>query len=152
MVDLPADLKGDKMRMKDEIERAKAEIYGGVRPRIQLFCLDPSLTKQEFKDECDLAMTLDRFKRTPEGREVLRNLPESFGGQFGDFSEIPDYQTAQNAIIKATKSFDALPAMVRTRFGNDAATFMDFCGDANNVPEMRKMGLMTEEKKETTKA
>lgn len=112
-----------------------------VRPRVQKHFTKPSRTKQEFKEQCDLALTIKRFQKTPEGRETLKQLQNHVGGQYLDVSNIPDYRTVRDAINRADASFMALPAIVRKRFGNDAAMFVDFCSDPANLPELRKMGL-----------
>ena len=82
------------------------------RERVQIFFNDESLTRQEFKDECDLDLMLKRFKRTPEGRAALANA-----------------------------SFMALPAIVRRRFDNDSAQFLDFILNPANIEEARSLGL-----------
>ena len=46
-----------------------------------------------------------------------------------------------NMIARAHESFDALPADVRARFGNDPGAFVEFCSDEKNLPAMREMGL-----------
>lgn len=111
------------------------------RKRVQVFFNDPSRTKQEFKDECDLALTIKRFQRTPEGRELLNNIQNSYGGQYLDVSSVPDFRAARDAINAANASFMALPAIVRRRFDNDPALFLDFCSNPANLAEMRSLGL-----------
>ncbi len=102
-----------------------------------LLCADPSLAQQQFKDECDINVILERFN-------VTGQLPVSpLQPQFGDFSGITDYQTALNAVLDAQESFDALPARVRERFANDPAAFVDFCLDEANKDEMKALGLLS---------
>ncbi len=45
---------------------------------------------------------------------------------FGDFSDLPTYQEAQNVIIAAKNAFDTLSAKIRERFHNDPAAYYDF--------------------------
>lgn len=102
-----------------------------------LFCEDPTLAQQQFKDECDINVILERFN-------VTGQLPVTpLQPQFGDFSGISDYQTALNAVLDAQESFDALPARVRERFANDPAAFVDFCLDEANRDEMQALGLLS---------
>lgn len=101
-----------------------------------LDCQDPSLAQQQFKDECDINVILERFN-------VTGQLPVSpLQPQFGDFSGITDYQTALNAVLDAQESFDSLPARIRERFANDPAAFVDFCLDEANRDEMQALGLI----------
>lgn len=101
-----------------------------------LFCADPSLAQQQFKDECDINVILDRFNVT--GQLPIAALPP----EFGDFSGVSDYQTALNAVLDAQEAFDSLPARVRERFANDPAAFVDFCLDEANKDEMAQLGLL----------
>jgi phage internal scaffolding protein len=99
----------------------------------------PSLTKQSFRDECDINNILRKFNVTGE-------LPAgSVQPQYGDFSGITDYQSALNAVMAAQDSFLALPAKVRARFDNDPALFVDFASDEANRDEMKALGLIHEE-------
>lgn len=113
-----------------------------LRPRVKKVFTKPSLTRQEFKEECDLALLLKRFGRTPEGLAALRNA-QGFAEtcQFGDVSAVPDFRAARDAINAANASFMALPAIVRRRFNNDPAEFLDFVQDPANLDEARSLGL-----------
>lgn len=114
-----------------------------MRPRVQVFFNEPSLTRQEFKEECDLGNILKRFQATPEGRAALTNA-SGFAEtcQFGDVSAVPDFRAARDAIIQANASFMALPPKVRRRFDNDAASFLDFMQNPDNEAEARELGLL----------
>lgn len=99
----------------------------------------PSLTKQSFRDECDINNILRQFN-------VTGQLPAgSVQPQYGDFSGITDYQSALNAVMAAQDSFLQLPAKLRARFDNDPALFVDFASDEANKDEMKALGLLREE-------
>jgi len=99
----------------------------------------PSLTKQSFRDECDINNILRKFN-------VTGQLPTgSVQPQYGDFSGITDYQSALNAVMAAQDSFLALPAKVRARFDNDPAFFVEFASDEANKDEMKALGLLSQE-------
>lgn len=94
-----------------------------------------SLVQQEFKDECDINNIVSKFLRTGE-------LPDPVAvPQYGDFTGIPDYQTALNMVIQADAAFMQLDPNVRARFDNDAGRFMDFVHDPANGDELLKLGL-----------
>lgn len=114
------------------------------RIRYQKFFSKPSLTRQEFKDEADLGKTIKRFAKTPEGRRAIMNAQVA-PGRYEDVSSVPDYRTALEQVELANRRFMALPALVRKRFDNDAALFLDFCSDPRNLPELRKLGLANPE-------
>lgn len=110
--------------------------------RVQKFFNKPSLTRQEFKEECDLSLLLKRFARTPEGLAALQNA-QGFvaNARFEDVSNIPDYRTALDQVNLANESFMSLPAVVRRRFDNDPANFLDFVSNPANLDECRALGL-----------
>lgn len=100
-----------------------------------LYCETPSLTQQQFKEECDINEIARRFGITGE-------LPvNGRAATYGDFTEVHDFHSAMNAIRQAEESFMALPGLVRERFGQDPQRFVEFCSDPANVEEMRKLGL-----------
>jgi len=104
-----------------------------------LNCQDSEdMAKQEFKEEVDINTLVRRFHLTGEMPQGVR-MPE-----YGDFIGIGSYHDAANAIAMAGEAFDAMPAEVRERFGNDPAAFVDFCLNPENIGEARKMGLAPE--------
>lgn len=112
-----------------------------VRDPHALYCDDPSLTVQSFRDECDVNLIVKRF-RNVHGRDyedVACGFPE--GMFFGDFSDVCDYQTALESVRRADESFNRLDPKVRARFDNDPGKFLDFCSDPKNLEDLREMGL-----------
>lgn len=99
---------------------------------------DESLTKQSFKDECDINVILNRFAITGQLPDNVR-MPT-----FGDFTDVTDYQTAMNAAIAAQDSFMQMPANVRERFNNNPQQFVEFCSNDKNRDEAIKLGLVPE--------
>lgn len=95
-----------------------------------------SVTKQSFKDECDVNRIVARAQKTgfmPSGERQP---------QYGDFSNVPDYRESLDIVMKADASFAALPAEVRKYFDNDPAAYMDFLSDEKNRDEAIKLGLV----------
>lgn len=109
--------------------------------RTGLSCSDPSKTVQSSKEECDINTIVRRFGVTGTVPQGVRTPA------YGDFEDVFDYQSAQNALLAAEQSFMAMPAHVRARFENDPAQFVDYCtavdsdGALRNLEEMRKLGL-----------
>lgn len=93
-----------------------------------------TLTQQSFIEECDINTIVRKYMDVGapvDWREPL----------YGDFSEIPDYQTAFEVVQAAADSFAALPSTIRTRFGNDPAQMMAFLADDANREESYTLGL-----------
>jgi len=94
----------------------------GEKPGIKFD--QPSQTLQSFKDDADINCIIARFENT--GVLVDPTVPVSRTPQFGDYSEMPSYQEAQNVIVSANNAFNDLSAKIRERFGNDPAAYFDF--------------------------
>lgn len=112
------------------------------RKRVQLVCSDTSRTKQAFKQECDINHIMKKFKNV-QGTDFLSQYNGYVGGQFGDFSNVTDYRSAIEQVRQAQAVFGALPATVRRRFDNDAASFLDFVQNPANEKELIDLGLAT---------
>ena len=94
----------------------------GEKPGIKFD--QPSQTLQSFKDDADINCIISRFENT--GVLVDPTVPVSRTPPFGDYSDMPDYQTAQNVIVAANNAFYALSSKIRERFGNDPAAYFQF--------------------------
>lgn len=97
---------------------------------------EETLTSQEFKEEVDINTLLRRFNVTGQLPQGVR-MPT-----YGDFTGLQDFHEAANAISLAHESFEAMPADVRFRFGNDPGRFVEFCSSESNRAEAIKMGLV----------
>lgn len=84
----------------------------------------PSQTLQSFKDDADINCIIARYETT--GVLVDPTVPVSRTPQFGDYSDMPSYQEAQNVIVAANNAFMSLSSKIRERFGNDPAAYFDF--------------------------
>lgn len=106
------------------------------RPSAIVFT-EPTLTKQSFRDECDINNVMKQFERTGviDGNNNLHPT-------YGDFSNVDDYHEAQIKIARATESFDALPVRIRVRFNHDPADLVDFMSDPKNAEEAKDLGLI----------
>lgn len=97
---------------------------------------DPSLTQQQFKDECDINNIIKTYSQTgalPVSKKV---------GAFLDVSNVTDYQTSLQTVYEAQRAFDALPSKIRTRFENDPNQLLAFIEDDKNHDEALSLGLL----------
>jgi len=100
-----------------------------------IVCSGIGKAKQSFKEECDINSIIKKFGVSAKLPMNLRPVVTQ------DFVETFDFLSAQNAVLAARKSFESLPAKVRMRFNNDAASFVNFCSDSKNIEELRALGL-----------
>ncbi len=116
------------------------------RPNTALDCSRggtlPSKVKQSFSKEADINFIYNRFKRT--GLLIDPAMQSKRTALFGDFTEIGDFQAAQDKIVRGREVFEALPAHIRDRFRNDPAKLLDFMSDESNREEAISLGLVPE--------
>jgi len=94
--------------------------------------------KQSFKEECDINTIIKRFGLGYELPQDVR-IPTS-----GDYTNITDFHSAMTAVRQAQESFNALPADVRTFFGNDPQGYVEYCLDEKNAGRLGELGLLNE--------
>ena len=96
-----------------------------------------SMTKQSFRDECDINVLMRRYEKTG-----LLDHVNTHQGDYGDFINAPDFHTAMNQILTAEHMFQSLPARIRARFANDPGAFLEFAQNPENADEMAELGLI----------
>jgi phage internal scaffolding protein len=97
---------------------------------------EPSLTRQEFAEECDINTIMARYEASGVISHVNRAIP-----MYLDTTDYPDLQGAMDQFREASLAFNALPAAVRREFDNDPQLFVDFASNSENLPRMREWGL-----------
>jgi phage internal scaffolding protein len=105
-------------------------------PAKGLTCTDPSLAKQSFAREADINNIMHRYRLTGILEQGTRQP------MWGDFASVPEYQEAQNIIIRANQAFQGLDARLRERFHNDPANLLAFVQNADNRDEAIRLGLV----------
>lgn len=99
----------------------------------------PSLTRQEFAEECDINSLMARYEGHVIGGPGNMSPPVP---TFVDWGHMPqtllEYMTFMS---EAEAGFMSLPAVVRKEFDNDAKMFVEFASDPENLPQMRTWGL-----------
>lgn len=98
----------------------------------------PSMTKQEFKKECDINNIIKHFSVTGMFNHVNSRANQ---GAYQDLPDSVDFQESLNTIKAAETAFMSLPAKVRDRFGQDPGEFLAFMSDPANLEEIQKLGL-----------
>lgn len=98
---------------------------------------EPSRTRQEFAEECDINVLMSKFERTGVINHFSPITP-----QYLDLGDgVPDLQSALNVVKAAETAFMSLPATVRREFDNDAVKFVAFAEDKANLDKLREWGL-----------
>lgn len=96
---------------------------------------EPSMTKQEFMDECDINSIMSRYQRTGAINHYAKWSPS-----YGEFSPC-DYQEAQNLVLRAQKMFAELPSSIRN-LTQSPEGFLAFIQNPDNGPKLVELGLV----------
>ena len=103
---------------------------------------EPSMTQQHFKDETMIDNILQKYAETGFLTDPFTPKRPI---QFGDFSDVKDFQTAQNAIALATEYFESLPANVRASFNNSPQEFLNALNDPEQRSKLEELGFVAPE-------
>lgn len=125
---------GGKMRDPNQVETRRSN---GTLD-VATLNTDATMTQQQFKDECDINNIMKRYTKTGEWSHLAKKV-----GRYGDFSNIGDYQSMLDTVIKAEETFMELPAMLRYRFNNKPGELIEFLNNPENYDEGVKLGLIT---------
>lgn len=95
-------------------------------------------TQQHMAAATDINNIIARYKEKPDPSIFIK----AGKGVYGDFSEIPDYQTALHKVSDAHANFMELPSKIRQKFDNDPSKLMDYLKDPQNKKEAQEHGLL----------
>jgi phage internal scaffolding protein len=93
-------------------------------------------TEQHHKDACDINIIIKKYDSTGLINHVAKGVAE-----YGDYTEVNEYQESLNKVIKAQNSFNLLPSSIRKKFENNPGKFFEFATDPKNYKELVELGL-----------
>lgn len=99
----------------------------------------PSLTQQQFKDECEIESLL-KAHNLSQVMGIMNNYNQQ--PLYGDVSEIPDFHVSQNHLARATEYFEGLPSDVRSRFNNSLSEFLITLNNPGAREALTEMGVL----------
>lgn len=115
-----------EVRNKWQTKRLKTKVEG------------KSKAQQNLKDRTDINNIMAKYNKTG----LIDWVKDPLKADYGDFSEVTDYQTALHQVMEAQEAFMTLSAKVRNRFSNDPAKFLQFMADPTNKDEAIALGLL----------
>lgn len=96
----------------------------------------PSLTKQSFKQECDVNFVVKNHGQRGMW-DHLNPLPPTYG----DFTGSLALQEATQLVEQAQLDFDSLPAEVRSACHNDPAMLLQLLANQDDTARLVELGL-----------
>lgn len=123
---------------KEEATGAQAK-YDFYRKNdwVEVYAVEPSMTRQEFKDEADINVLMANYER----KGVMPYFPAR-EPVYLDWTQMPQSLLEFHEFIaQADEDFMRLPAVVRKEFDNDPYRFVEFASDPGNIDQLRQWGL-----------
>lgn len=111
------------------------------RRSVSLDCGDVEVTKQYYKDECDIHKILSQFQKTGIINHISQNQP-----RYLDLPESIDYQTSLDIVREAGEAFMTLSSGVRERYGNDPYRFLSALADPAQREYLESVGVFAPKK------
>lgn len=99
--------------------------WAKVMPTVKVGFSLPSRTKQEFRDETDITLLVERYRKTGYFYDPLtgdRKQPRL--PMFEDWSSDIDFQAAQDTVRRGNAAFAAVPAYIRRMFNDSPEAFL----------------------------
>lgn len=94
-----------------------------------------TLTDQSYKNDADVNVLVERWKKTGV-------LAEKSQKQFVDLTHLPSsFEEAHDLVQHAWSLFNDLPAVIRKKMGNDPANLEEFLNDPENQRILEDYGL-----------
>ena len=99
---------------------------------------EPSQTDQSSLEETTIDYYLRRYAAT--GIDPAAGRLEA--AQFGDFSSIDDFRSAQTKVAAVKSGFESLTAQERAQFGNNFSNYVEFILNPENAKAAEEMGFL----------
>lgn len=99
---------------------------------------EPSLTDQSSFEETTIDYYLRRYAAT--GIDPAASRLEA--AQFGDFSSIDDFRSAQTKVAAVRSGFESLSAQERAQFDNNFSNYVEFILNPENAKAALEMGFL----------
>lgn len=117
-------------RLYMEIESANPEMNRKEILTSMRAVPDKGLTKQSFKNECDINKILKKAQVAGSLDHLTKH-----GGSYGDFADF-DFRESQTMLAEGAQIFSELPSEVRNEFGNSVSAFFEFVNKPENVDKL----------------
>lgn len=93
-------------------------------------------TKQSFKEEADTNNIVKKHGRLAIQQQAALAIKE-----YGDYTEINEYQQSLDLIRNSNENFAKLPSEIRKEFNNNAGEFLEFATNPKNEEKMYELGI-----------
>ena len=116
--------------------------YTGIKNRVSISFLDENgeqeigRTEQCHKNLCSIDNIIRQYDKTG----LITHLNNAVAN-YGDFTEVNEYQDSLNLVMEAQDAFAELPSHIRKKFDYDPGQFFEFATNPENKDELIDLGL-----------
>jgi len=114
---------------------------GHALERVQMPGASDGRTKQSFQFDGDPNTLMKRFSKSGD-RDIFNTTKQI--ARYGDFSEIPDFFTANLQVQEMEEEFLSFPSHVRNHVNNSVEELLELLVDPSRVDEAIELGLVAE--------
>lgn len=107
--------------------------YSASKKIAKLFT-KPSLTDQQFKQECDIGFIVENYAKLGKSFDYT-------GMSYVDCTSVQDYQDAMYIVANAKSNFESLPSKDRDRF-KTVENYLEFISNEANLKESYEKGYI----------
>jgi len=101
-----------------------------------------SLTKQQFKKQCDIQHIMRGYKTTGVYSHVNKNYQNA---TYGEINVNKSWHETQTLLANLKSKFSTLPDKVKEKFKNDPKNMIEFVSNSKNLEASVKLGLLSSE-------
>lgn len=94
------------------------------------------LTEQSHRNKCSIETIIRQYDKTGLITHVNNAI-----GNYGDYTEVNEYQESLNLVMEAEDAFKELPSNIRKKFNFDPGEFFEFATNPENKEELIDLGL-----------
>lgn len=129
----------------DTVKITEVQVDGKTRKKVRLMFYKDNpksvgRTQQHFKDEANINKIVARYNKS--GLLTDPAIEPTHMPQFGDFSNVVDFQTMQNKMVEIKDYFMSLGADIRKMFDNNPQNLMTWVQDPANLKQARELGIL----------
>lgn len=126
----------DTTNTKSSIIAPKSSFVSPYRRKVSKSFNPENAVEQHHKELCCIDNILRRYDQTGLITHVNKAV-----AQYGDYTEVNEFQQSMNTVIKAQDAFMELPSHIREKFHNDPGEFFEFATNPKNKEAMCDLGL-----------
>lgn len=103
----------------------------------------PSMTQQQFKNECDINHIIKRYNKDPQlWATLINNAKDINSPSFADFTDVGDFRHAMDKVSQIGEFFASIPSEVRARYNQNPELLFAAMHDPSQWQYLAEKGVL----------